>query len=148
MFESHFRKLVFRQLRSIEGGSISIRDQQGSNTFGDPGSELNANVEVKNPKFYRRLVLGGGIGAAESLANGEWECGDLTALVRIFIRNLQSDDAVNNIRSSLGRGFARFAHYLNRNTSRNAKRNIIKHYDLIKTRFDFLNRLPVKIDWL
>ena len=93
-------------------------------------------MDVWNPRFYRRVALAGGVGVAESLADGDWECSDLTALVRVFVRNLQSADTVNSLPSSIRHSLERFAHFLKRNTIGNAKQNIVKHYDLSNEFFE------------
>ena len=44
-------------------------------------------VSIRDPRFYRRLVFGGSLGAAEAYIRGYWTCDDLVDLVRIFCRN-------------------------------------------------------------
>ena len=55
-------------------------------TFGEPGSELSATVEIHSPTFYRSM-LGGSIGMGESYRDGVWDTDDLVALNRIACRN-------------------------------------------------------------
>jgi cyclopropane-fatty-acyl-phospholipid synthase len=125
-----FDNLVARSLAQLQRGCIVWRDGDSCRTFGDPDSELRASVVVHAPRCYRRLALGGSLGAAESLMDGDWSCDDLTALVRIFIRNM-------DLTSRLDRGAALVAQWLGRavrawraNTRRMARRNIHAHYDL------------------
>ena len=56
--------------------------------FGRSGEgSLAAKIEIRDPRFYRHLVFGGSLGAAEAYIRGYWTCDDLVSLVRIFCRN-------------------------------------------------------------
>ena len=88
MFENHFRKLVHSRLRKLHHGCVTVREGNDTQTFGDANAPLQVDVVIENPSFYRQMVTGGGLGAAESLAQGDWSCSDLTSLVRILVRNL------------------------------------------------------------
>jgi len=129
-----FRRLLFSRLEKLTQGEVVIESVSEGNSnqfrFGDPDADLSAKVTVHNPRFYRRMVLGGGLGAAESLFDGDWECDDLTALVRIFIRNMRVADRLDRGLASSRSLVARGQHWLKRNTPLGAKRNIHKHYDL------------------
>jgi cyclopropane-fatty-acyl-phospholipid synthase len=125
-----FERLVFRSLDRLERGRITWRDGALCRSFGDGASDLHATVTVHRNRCYRRLALGGSLGAAEALIDGDWECDDQTSLVRIFIRNME-------LTSNLDRGAAIVAQWLGRtvrwwqtNTRRMARRNIQAHYDL------------------
>ena len=125
-----FERFVARSLERLERGHITWRDGASCRSFGDGASDLHATVTVHHPRCYRRLALGGSLGAAEALIDGDWSCDDLTALVRIFIRNM-------DLTSRLDRGAALVAQWLGRavrwwhaNTRRMARRNIHAHYDL------------------
>lgn len=125
-----FERFVFRSLDRLERGRITWRDGSLCRSFGDAASDLHATVTVHRNCCYRRLALGGSLGAAEALIDGDWECDDLTSLVRIFIRNME-------LTSNLDRGAAIVAQWLGRtvrwwqtNTRSMARRNIHAHYDL------------------
>lgn len=125
-----FERFVARSLERLERGHITWRDGTSCRSFGDGASDLQATVTVHRSSCYRRLALGGSLGAAEALMDGDWSCDDLTALVRIFIRNM-------DLTSRLDRGAALVAQWLGRavrwwhaNTRRMARRNIHAHYDL------------------
>lgn len=129
-----FRRLLFSRLEKLTEGEVVIvshsNDDSNSVRFGDATADLSATVTVHNPRFYRRMVLGGGLGAAESLFDGDWECDDLPALVRIFIRNMRVADRLDRGLASARSLVARGQHWLKRNTPLGAKRNIHQHYDL------------------
>lgn len=125
-----FRDLVDRRLASLRGGRLTIVDRDGLRSFGDAEDDLEATITVTSPGFYRRIAVGGGLGAAESLMDGDWHCNDLTALVRIFTRNIVVSDRLNRGLARVTHLTARFAHWLRRNTITGSRRNIRAHYDL------------------
>ncbi|MDG2012157.1 MAG: cyclopropane-fatty-acyl-phospholipid synthase [Pirellulaceae bacterium] len=130
MFENYFRKLVQSRLHNLRDGILAVQEGQQTHLFGDADSTLKAQVVINDPAFYRAMVTGGGLGAAESLARGEWSCDDLTSLVRILVRNLPQGDTANGPFSLAKNALAKAGHFLRRNTVSNAKQNIVKHYDL------------------
>ncbi|WP_369600151.1 cyclopropane-fatty-acyl-phospholipid synthase family protein [Hahella sp. SMD15-11] len=125
------RSLILKRLRQLENGSLTLVDSEGRETFGDPqGAELAVTLTVLNGQFYTRLMLGGPNGAAESYLEGEWACSDLTALIRLLLRN-------RDVLEGFGRGLAAVRsaadwlwHALNRNTRSGSRKNIAAHYDL------------------
>ncbi|MBM4088682.1 MAG: class I SAM-dependent methyltransferase [Planctomycetes bacterium] len=124
-----FRRGLLRRLHGIEGGRITLVDGPVEESAGCEDSAcLSATITVHDRRFYRRVALGGELGAAESYLDGEWECDDLTALFRVLARNLRpSVSATGTFWSRLA---ARFGHWLARNTQRGSRRNIEAHYDL------------------
>lgn len=130
MFEHQFRRLISRRLKTLRDGYIAISDPLGEFGLGDANAALSVKVRVNDLRFYRRLAMGGGIGVAESLADGDWSCSNLTDLVRILIRNLPTGDSANGTMSFARNSSEKFFHFLRRNTIGNAKQNIVKHYDL------------------
>lgn len=124
------RGQVRRALASLDMGRIVLRDGRSADGFGPADAPLRAVVTVLAPAFYRRVVLGGTLGAGEAYMEGLWRCDDLTALMRILIR-------AETVFAELNRGVARLAaplrwlgHALRRNTRAGSRRNIHAHYDL------------------
>jgi cyclopropane-fatty-acyl-phospholipid synthase len=94
-----------------------------------PGHPL-VTLEIRDPRFYRAVLFGGHLGAAESYLKGWWATDDLAGLVALLVRH-------QTVKTSLERGWARLArpvralaHALRRNTRRGSRRNIAAHYDL------------------
>ena len=124
------RTLLQRRLAKLRGGSLVIRDALGEECFGERGAALTAHVEIHHPRFYRRVLFGGGLGAAESLMDGDWTSRNLTALVRLFIRNIELSDRWDAGLAALRSLAARLEHAFRRNTRRGSLQNIRAHYDL------------------
>jgi cyclopropane-fatty-acyl-phospholipid synthase len=131
-FQAWVRRRLRTSLGALERGTLVLRDAGDEHAYGrpDPEGGLRCTLAVRDPAFYSSLGLGGTLGVAESFVRGEWEADDLTALIRILIRNGQ-------VLAGLDRGLARLAepghrlvHWLRRNTRRRARRNVAAHYDL------------------
>src|SRR3569833_248252 len=88
-----------------------------------------AAMKLSNFGFASRLVNGGDIGIAEAYLSGDWDTPDLTQFLYLFCVNHEL------IQTMLAdKPLVRFAqmvqHWFNRNTRRQAKRNIYAHYDI------------------
>ncbi len=123
------RRVVTSQLAGLRRGKITLHDAAGAVPLGAPG-ELEVTLQVHRPRFFRQAVLGGTMAVAESYLRGDWDCDDLTGLMRIFVRNRsasdQLDHGVARLVSLAHRGF----HWWHSNTRLGSRRNIGAHYDL------------------
>jgi len=126
-----WRALARRGFAAIRAGQLTIVDDDGRMTFGGDGRpDLSATVVVASPAAYRRFVLGGSTGGAESYLRGEWTTGDLPALLRLLAANVESLGGADGGLVRLSALGARLMHRLRRNTRRGSRRNIRDHYDL------------------
>ena len=82
------RDLVLGLLPRLEQGHLLLRDGERRLSFGDPAAELQTELVVQDPSFYRRLLLGGSIAAGETWVEGLWTSPDPVALVRLLVRNM------------------------------------------------------------
>ncbi len=124
------RKRVLMRLVGLKHAGLVIRDPIGSTRLGQPGAELQAEVEVTDMRFWRLMATGGSVGAAEAWMAGFWDTPDPVAVVRVLARN-------RNVLPALERGGARITngvlgiwHAYNRNSLTGSRRNIAAHYDL------------------
>jgi cyclopropane-fatty-acyl-phospholipid synthase len=93
-------------------------------------TDLCATLTVLNPAAWRRMALGGSLGAAEGYLRGEWQADDLTALIRLFAANLEVADEMETPLSRVLNLPQALAHRLRPNSHRGSRRNIHDHYDL------------------
>jgi cyclopropane-fatty-acyl-phospholipid synthase len=124
------RRLVLRKLADLHGGRLTLIDDEGRHAFGESNAELDATLRVRDPRFYRRALLGGGLGVAESYTLGEWESFELPSLLRILLRNMASVRRMERGPARFRGLIARAYHRIRRNTRRGAAKNIHAHYDL------------------
>ena len=127
--DSLWARAVRARLADLEVGRLTVEEDGTSSVFG-AGDEVSARVTVHDAAFYRSVALGGHIGASESYVAGEWSTPDLTALVRLFLRNREVLDGLETGLARLARPVRGLLHAANRNTRRGSARNIRAHYDL------------------
>ena len=120
---------VRHRLRGLQRGGLTISGSGSQDCFGEV-SDLRAAVSIHSPLFWTDVALGGTLGAAESYILGRWSADDLTALCRIFARNLALTDELERGWAGAASQAAKALHALRRNTRRGALANVEAHYDL------------------
>ena len=118
------------QFEQMTVGRLDVTLPDGRRrTFGDPTSELTAELDVAEWDFFHQLLAGGSIGVGESYMAGQWRSSDLVSLIRMVIANR---DALRSVTpAAVVRVLdERIRHALNGNRHRQARRNIAAHYDL------------------
>jgi cyclopropane-fatty-acyl-phospholipid synthase len=98
--------------------------------LGDLNSELQAEVNILDPKAYRHLLFGGSVASGETYMDGLWTSPNLTNVIRIFARNLPVLDKWEKRFGWLTYPFNKIQHFFNRNSVEQARKNIQAHYDL------------------
>jgi cyclopropane-fatty-acyl-phospholipid synthase len=128
-FASLMRSVVTSRLQGLQRGQIRLIDGAGVVHLGQ-GDDLEVDLQVHNPRFYRETVMGGALSFAESYFQGDWDCEDLTTLFRIFVRNLnQADQFDGGLAGVVGFG-QRLFHWWRSNSRTGSRKNIGAHYDL------------------
>ena len=131
------KNLVLRSLRSIESGILQIREGSDIISLGKPAEDgLEATIDILDSRFYRGILLRGSVGAAEAYVAGWWKTEDLTAVVRVLARNLDSVDSMDSGLQWLSKPFLWGYHLLNWNSLEGARKNISAHYDLSNEFFE------------
>jgi cyclopropane-fatty-acyl-phospholipid synthase len=92
-----------------------------------PGPQ--AEMRVRHPRVFRRLLSGGLLGLAEAYLEGDWDSADLTSLIALGAVN---EDILGPVLTGnrFTRLTSRVIHSLRPNSKRGARRNIAAHYDL------------------
>ena len=125
------RESVVARLRKIQRGSLHLFAEAQEWRFGAAvASEPTAVVRIHDQRAFAEIALGGAIGAAEAYALGYWDADDLTAAMRILLRNRGVLDGLETGAARFSTPLRRLAHFLNRNTRAGSRRNIAAHYDL------------------
>ncbi|MGX5914056.1 class I SAM-dependent methyltransferase [Aliidiomarina sp. Khilg15.8] len=137
--EKWCRELALKALSYIQYGHITmLEDGDVVGEYGDKTSLLHARVDVHHPRTYRRFLFDGDIGAGESYTDGDWTSPDLVSVIRLFAANLEAMDKISNRFGWLTWPFQKLSFLARRNSKRQAKQNIVSHYDLgndLYTRF-------------
>jgi len=133
------KRIVLSKLDNMDTGLLQIVDEGHMFQFGDPAlSDLKAIITVRDASFYSSLAFGGSVGVGEAYVRGDWDCNDLTTLVRLFLINRDVVDDVDKGSSSISAIMNKCFHWLNKNTRTGSKRNISAHYDIGNKLFELM----------
>jgi len=126
------RKAMLGLLADLPEGELVIVEDGASVRLGRRSErfELGATITVHRPQFWADAAFGGTVGAGESYIRGDWDCDDLTALVRIMVANRELMNRMDSGLALFSTPLRRLLHWLNRNSPEGSRRNIAAHYDL------------------
>ncbi|MCB9654117.1 MAG: class I SAM-dependent methyltransferase [Deltaproteobacteria bacterium] len=132
-------KLVFSRLSALTSGALEFSWAGQKARFGrSTRDDLVARATVLDGAMFRKLLAGGTIGAAESYMDGDWCADDLTNLLRIFARDAQLVEGLEQGLSRFGRALSGLYHATRRNTREGSRSNIEAHYDLGNDFFELM----------
>jgi cyclopropane-fatty-acyl-phospholipid synthase len=126
-----WKRLVVSRVRGLVNGELTVVDDGGELVLGTPAADgLRDRLTVHRDRYWRRLAFGGLLAATEAYMDGDWDADDLTALARLFARNIDQAATLDSGLGRLIRPAARIRYARARNSRRGAARNISAHYDL------------------
>lgn len=131
-----YQRAVMRSLEQMTLGCLRIELPDGSEKIiGTPGDRMSASLRILNRSFFRRCVLFGDIGFGEAFVDGDWDTGDITAVISWFILNVENSPAMSGARGrkliiNLLGWKNRIGHLIRRNSLEMSRQNISEHYDL------------------
>ncbi len=126
---SWLQKILFKQLRQLQHGQLTLVFKGETFTFG-ASSNLKAKIVIHDRRFFSAIAFGGSIGAAESYSNGIWDTPDLTQVIRLMARNIAVTNHIDSAMTLFTKPLTKLYHFRNRNTQEKARDNISQHYDL------------------
>ncbi|WAG78241.1 cyclopropane-fatty-acyl-phospholipid synthase family protein [Metapseudomonas furukawaii] len=124
------RRAVLGQLAQLRHGHLVVLEDDERLSFGAPDSSLQAEIQVLDPGVWELVAVKGSIGSGEAYIHGYWTSPDLTAVIRLFVANIEVLDGMERGFARLGRPLLQALHWFNRNTRTGSRRNIAAHYDL------------------
>lgn len=128
IFTPFARSLCVNTLQKCEHGLLIIHDQNNTYHFGDLTQD-SVTITVQKPRFWRRILLGGNVGLAESYIDQDWSTNNLSGLISFFAKNVSALAGKNH-----GHPMRTLSHHAlhawRQNTRRGSKNNIMAHYDL------------------
>ncbi len=81
------RRTFLRMLEGIRAAHLELRLRTARLTrSGEQQSDLHAVLEVRNERFFQRVLLGGDVGVGDAFVDGDWDTPDLISLVRLAAR--------------------------------------------------------------
>lgn len=135
------RSRVLAQLDRLEGGEITLIEGHHRHCLGQ-GGPLTITLAVRDSRMWKRMALGGTVGAAEAYMDGDWDADDLVALIRLLAANLERvNGEIETGTARLGRWLLTALYRLQRNSLSGSRRNVSAHYDIGNELFaTFLDR--------
>ena len=131
LMERFSRRMLRSSLSGLQYGQVVLEHEQTSERFGNlTQCALAGHVRLNSPRFFRRLLSDGLLGAAESYLEGEWVSEELTDLFRVLLKNEHVLSKVSSPLTRLSQLRHRWQHFRNRNSRAGSRRNIQEHYDL------------------
>ncbi|AXH12120.1 SAM-dependent methyltransferase [Halarcobacter bivalviorum] len=133
--ETFWNKIGDKFLSKIKRGDLEVHFSNGNiKTYGDK-TYPKAKLILNNAKLFKRLTFYGDIGFAESYMDKDFECEDLTSLIKIALLNsnelqTKSEDEKSLSLYNLFPFFNKIKHFLRKNSKTRAQKNIQEHYDL------------------
>lgn len=125
-----YHRILDRIDAGLALGSMTITPPDGRiRHLGGRAPGPICNVAINDWRALSRLAWGGSNGLYEGWAAGEWHSNDPVPFFELVMRNRRSVGTVGRAKG-WQRIAKRISHIQNRNTKRQAQRNIIAHYDL------------------
>ena len=129
-------RLLFALLERLAAGRVEVTGPDGvRRTFGPGGAPapgvkaVPAVLALSDWQVAANALKGGDVAFAEDYMRGRWTTPDLTQLLTVLAANQHALEQAFYGRWWT-RGLLRLKHWRNANTRRQARRNIVAHYDL------------------
>jgi cyclopropane-fatty-acyl-phospholipid synthase len=133
---SFYEKKVIELLSKMKLGKFNLTLPNGELVrIGEGNHEIVAHIKVNDNYFFKRCVLYGDIGFAESYMDGEWETDNIVNVIKWFLLNADnaptvSGSQVQSLALNILKIFNRVYHNKRSNSLSGSKKNISEHYDL------------------
>jgi len=133
---SFYEKAVLNLLSKMKLGTLHLVLPGGDQIrLGNGQGNITANVEIKNPDFFKRCVLYGDIGFGEAYVDGDWETDNITNVIKWFILNIENTPGASGSKTqsfaiNVLKFFNKLYHTRRENSISGSKKNIAAHYDL------------------
>jgi len=123
-------RFVLKSLARLSSGRLTVRLPDGTTChFGPNQAERRAEIEIRDWRFFRRVLLDGDIGFAEAYMDGLCDTPDLPGLLSLLTDNEKALGGVT--RTNVFHGMLlKLLHRRHDNSREGSKRNIHAHYDL------------------
>jgi len=138
LIDGFAKNQLLKRLQQMPRGYLLIEDGDELHGFGNPADEIDvkAKIVIQDPGTYRDIAFGGSIGGAEAYMLGKWTTPNLVDVVRLMSVNIDFLNEMDDSKSVLQRAGDKVIHLLNRNTEKQARENISRHYDLSNDFFE------------
>ncbi|UPW19713.1 cyclopropane-fatty-acyl-phospholipid synthase family protein [Agarivorans sp. TSD2052] len=125
------RHLVLKTFDGLKGGAI-LMSQAGYESvhLGEKDHPDTVEVHILESQVFPRILKGGSIAAGETYMEGLWRCSNLHRLLQLLADNQDHLDSLDRKLHWFTSTWFKVQHFFRRNHKRQAKKNILAHYDL------------------
>ncbi|WP_163132217.1 cyclopropane-fatty-acyl-phospholipid synthase family protein [Agarivorans sp. Alg241-V36] len=125
------RHLVLKTFDGLKGGAI-LMSQTGYESvhLGEVDHPDTVEVHILDSQVFSRILKGGSIAAGETYMEGLWRCSNLHQLLQLLADNQDHLDSLDRKLHWFTDAWFKVQHFFRRNNKRQAKKNILAHYDL------------------
>ncbi|TND07665.1 MAG: cyclopropane-fatty-acyl-phospholipid synthase [Bacteroidetes bacterium] len=131
---SFYENAVFGLLSKMDKGRLHVTLHTGESvTLGDGAGNVEADIKINSPGFFKRCVLYGDIGFGEAYVDGDWDTGSITDVIKWFLLNIDNapvSGGATQATLNLLKFFNRLQHWGRANNLDGSRKNISDHYDL------------------
>ena len=136
-----WNKLGDEYLSKIKQGTLEVTFCDGTVKKYGNNQEPKAKLILNNADIFKRLTLFGDIGFAESFMDKDFDCDDLTSLIKIALLNsnalqTKSEDEKTLSLYNLFPVVNKIKHIMRKNSKTRSQKNIQEHYDLSNKFFE------------
>ncbi|MFO1256914.1 MAG: cyclopropane-fatty-acyl-phospholipid synthase family protein [Gammaproteobacteria bacterium] len=130
MLRRHVIKKFLKTFNHVESGHITLTMPDGKvYSFKGKNEGPTADLVIYNLNAIHQFATKGDIGFAESYREKYWDSNDLISLFKFGLTNESTFQKYIH-GGILGRFISRLGNFLNHNSVRGSKKNILAHYDL------------------
>jgi len=133
---SFFDRIVLNALSKMTLGKLELTLPNGEVlVFGNGENNIEANIQVNHPDFFKSIALYGDIGFGEGYTSGLWDTSNITNVIKWVLLNIENAPSVTGSKvKSLALNLFKIAnkltHLRRANTLAGSQKNISEHYDL------------------
>jgi cyclopropane-fatty-acyl-phospholipid synthase len=125
------RRAVHAMLDRLSIGCLVLEEKGQVTHFGNREDDtVRAVIHINRPEAWSTVIRDGSTGAGEAYMLGYWETPDLLEVVRLFVLNMQTLDAMGRKQPLWRKLAGRLFHAFRANSTVGSRRNISAHYDL------------------
>lgn len=131
-----YENAVLNLISKMDKGQLSLYLPGGEHLeIGDGKGGVKATITIKDPAFYKNLVLYGDIGFGEGFVNGLWDTDNITNVIKWVLLNIENAPSVSGSKTktlvlNVFKWLNRIYHNSRANTISGSQKNIAEHYDL------------------
>jgi len=133
---SFFDRIVLNALSKMTLGKLELTLPNGEVlVFGNGENNIEANIQVNHPDFFKSIALYGDIGFGEGYTSGLWDTSNITNVIKWVLLNIEnapsvSGSKVKSLALNLFKIVNKLTHVRRANTLAGSQKNISEHYDL------------------